>query len=85
MVEVAQGDYVLVPALAEIALAHSSDTDRGDSQLVARRLIAGTSEDKTGHNYRHGETGSKHGASGYFMSRVVSGIFRLVGTDCFIR
>jgi hypothetical protein len=85
MVKVAQGNYILVPAVAEIALAHSSDTNSGDSQLITRGLVAGTSENKTRHNYRCRKAGGKHGSPGYFISCVVSRILRLNGFDFFIR
>ena len=64
VVEVAQGDYAFGPAVAEVALAHSADTDSGDAERVAWGLIAGASEDITGHDDWCGKAGSEKTAPG---------------------
>ncbi len=83
VIEVTQGDDVFTPALAQIDLAHAPDTNRGDSQLVARGLIAGAAKNKTRHDNRCRKTGSKHGASGYFICCIISRISWFMGFDFF--
>jgi hypothetical protein len=85
VVEVAKGDYVFVPAVAQVALAHSANTDSSDAELVAWSLISGASEHMTGNDDWSGKTGSKQAAPGYSAACAIAGILRPVRADCFIR
>ena len=43
MIQITERNDILASAAAQITLAHAAYTDTGDSQLVARRLIARSS------------------------------------------